>query len=102
MVSAQVRHGIGRASTTIYIRGRACLKWAKGKPMKIRGNDFLAAIAVGAVLCLGSGAAPAQQGPAPLSPQQVAQIVASPDRSEADRTNDLRRKPEQMLGFIAI
>ncbi len=30
------------------------------------------------------------------------QIVASPDRSEADRTNDLRRKPEQMLGFIGI
>ena len=26
----------------------------------------------------------------------------SPDRSEADRTNDLRRKPEQMLGFIGI
>ena len=28
--------------------------------------------------------------------------MASPDRSEADRTNDLRRKPEQMLGFIGI
>jgi len=28
--------------------------------------------------------------------------VASPDRSEADRTNDLRRKPEQMLAFIGI
>ena len=28
--------------------------------------------------------------------------MASPDRSAADRTNDLRRKPEQMLAFIGI
>jgi predicted methyltransferase len=28
--------------------------------------------------------------------------VASPDRTAADRTNDKRRKPEQMLGFIGI
>ena len=31
---------------------------------------------------------------------EIAQIVASPDRSAADRTNDLRRKPEAMLAFI--
>ncbi|MBV8394146.1 MAG: class I SAM-dependent methyltransferase [Alphaproteobacteria bacterium] len=37
-----------------------------------------------------------------LSPQQIKDIVASPDRSAADRTNDLRRKPEQMLEFIAV
>jgi predicted methyltransferase len=30
-----------------------------------------------------------------------AQIVASPDRLPADRTNDERRKPVEMLGFIA-
>jgi predicted methyltransferase len=29
-------------------------------------------------------------------------IVAAPDRSDADRTNDARRKPEQMLAFAAI
>ena len=40
--------------------------------------------------------------PPALSPQQIADIVASPDRSAADRTNDLRRKPEQMLAFIGV
>jgi len=30
------------------------------------------------------------------------QLVDSPDRSAADRTNDLRRKPAQMLAFIGI
>ena len=40
--------------------------------------------------------------PPTLSPQRIAQIIASPDRSAADRTNDLRRKPELMLAFIGI
>ena len=70
--------------------------------MKIRRKDLLTAIAVGAVLFLSSGVAPAQQSSPHLSSEQIAQIVASPDRSEADRTNDLRRKPEQMFGFIGI
>jgi predicted methyltransferase len=70
--------------------------------MKISRKDFVAAIAVGAVLFLSAGVVPAQQSSPQLSSQQIAQIVANPDRSEADRTNDLRRKPEQMLGFIGI
>ena len=37
-----------------------------------------------------------------LTAGRIAEIVASPDRSAADRTNDLRRKPEQMLAFIGI
>ena len=37
-----------------------------------------------------------------LSQDQIAQIVASPDRSAADKTNDVRRKPEQVLAFIGI
>ena len=40
--------------------------------------------------------------PAPLSADRIATIVASPDRSAADRVNDQRRKPEQMLAFIAV
>src|SRR5476649_839185 len=48
--------------------------------------------------CLLAGVASAQT----LSPQQIKDIVASPDRSAADRTNDRRRKPEQMLEFIAV
>lgn len=39
---------------------------------------------------------------APLSQERIAQLVASPDRSAADQTNDLRRKPAQMLAFIGI
>ncbi|QDL39667.1 hypothetical protein EUB48_06375 [Rhodoferax sediminis] len=37
-----------------------------------------------------------------MSSAQIAAIVASPDRSAADRTNDLRRKPAQMLAFIGV
>jgi len=70
--------------------------------MKISRKDLLAAIAVSVVLLQGSRVAPAQQSSPQLSSEQILQIVASPDRSEADRTNDLRRKPEQMLSFIGI
>ena len=41
-------------------------------------------------------------GAAQLSPERIAEILASPDRSAADRTNDIRRKPAQMLAFIGI
>jgi len=41
-------------------------------------------------------------GLAALTSQQIAEIVGSPDRSAADRTNDLRRKPEQMLAFLEV
>ncbi len=37
-----------------------------------------------------------------LTQVRISEIIASPDRSSADRTNDLRRKPDQMLGFIGI
>ena len=37
-----------------------------------------------------------------LGKDQIAAIIASPDRSAADRSNDLRRKPDQMLAFIGV
>lgn len=43
-----------------------------------------------------------EHSPEPLTATRIADIVGSPDRSAADRTNDLRRKPEQMLAFIGI
>ncbi len=46
--------------------------------------------------------APAVSAPPTLSPQRIAQLIASPDRSAADRSNDLRRKPDAMLAFIGI
>jgi len=52
--------------------------------------------------CSSAGVAPSPPNAATLTPARIAEIVASPDRSDADRTNDLRRKPEAMLGFIGI
>jgi predicted methyltransferase len=53
------------------------------------------------VACTSAGTrAPA--GAATLSPDRIVEILASPDRSAADRTNDLRRKPREMLAFIGI
>jgi predicted methyltransferase len=37
-----------------------------------------------------------------LTQERIAEIVASPDRTAADRANDVRRKPEQMLAFIGV
>ena len=40
--------------------------------------------------------------PGPLPRERIAEVVADPERSAADRTNDVRRKPEQMLSFIGV
>jgi hypothetical protein len=72
------------------------------KPMKIIRKDVLVAIITNAVLLLGVHATEAEQASPQLSSAQIIEILSSPDRTAADRTNDLRRKPEQMLGFIGI
>lgn len=51
-----------------------------------------------AALALAAGCA----GTPPLSPEQIAALVNSPDRHPADRINDLRRKPADMLAFIGV
>jgi predicted methyltransferase len=93
---------LGVALRCIDVAATPLQAWTEGNRMKISRKDFVTAIAVGAVFFLSSAVAPAQQSSAQISPEQIARIVAGPDRSEADRTNDLRRKPEQMLGFIGI
>jgi predicted methyltransferase len=40
--------------------------------------------------------------PQSLPPDRIAAILASPDRSAADRNNDARRKPAEMLAFIGV
>ena len=70
--------------------------------MKMTRKDVLLAIITNAVLLLGIHATEAEQASPPLSSAQIIEILSSPDRTAADRTNDLRRKPEQMLGFIGI
>src|SRR6266850_6724020 len=72
------------------------------KPMKMTRKDVLVTIITNAVLLLGIYATEAEQASPALSSAQIIEILSSPDRTAADRTNDLRRKPEQMLGFIAI
>ncbi len=59
----------------------------------------LAAAALALAACTSPGAA-APAGA--LSPARVGEILSSPDRTEADRTNDLRRKPQEMLDFIGM
>jgi predicted methyltransferase len=41
-------------------------------------------------------------GPTALTPGRYAAIVAAPDRSAADRMNDVRRKPVEMLAFLGV
>ena len=61
---------------------------------------FVAATAAATLALVACASPPAE--PAALSPQRVAEIVAAPDRTDADRANDLRRKPAEMLAFIGI
>jgi predicted methyltransferase len=71
------------------------------------GLQSRAALLALVLLCV-NGCAQVATGPmqAPqamtLTKERIAQIIASPDRSAADRVNDVRRKPEQMLAFIGI
>lgn len=63
--------------------------------MRIEFRRFVSAAAL-AVAVLSGHPLAAQ----PLSQQQIDAIIAAPDRSQADRTNDLRRKPAPLLAFI--
>jgi predicted methyltransferase len=57
--------------------------------------------------CSSLDAAPAAPGTppgarAPMAEPQIAEMLASPTRSAADRATDARRKPAQLLAFIGI
>jgi predicted methyltransferase len=68
--------------------------------MRIASRSTSAFLRLGAVTFIGlallAGCA------TPLSGDRAAAIVASPDRSAADRSNDARRKPVEMLTFIDV
>src|ERR1700721_4272837 len=70
--------------------------------MKSARNGLLAAGGISAGIFLSTQEVTAQQNRPALSFAQIVQIVNSTDRTAADRANDVRRKPEQMLGFIGI
>src|SRR3954467_9849947 len=69
--------------------------------MRMTRRALLASFVISGLLVTVQGWAQSQTQ-APLSSEQIAQIVAGPDGSSTDRTNDLRRKPEPMLAFIGI
>ena len=62
-------------------------------------NFLSIASALGLSAC---GTAPQQSQTSALSPDQITQITTAPDRTPADRNNDLHRKPEQTLAFIGV
>ena len=72
--------------------------------MNTRVLGALRATLAAATLCVVSSCAivTGAQAPAALTDAQIAAIVNSPDRTPADRENDKRRKPEQMLAFIGL
>jgi predicted methyltransferase len=70
--------------------------------VKINRKGLLLTVAAFAGLAMSGRAAMTQQNSLPVSSEQIIQILASADRSAADRTNDLRRHPQQMLEFIGI
>src|SRR6476661_3403640 len=81
---------------------RAKSQITTSKVMKSVTKGLLFAVGASVALFVNAQPATAEQSLPPLSSEQIAQIVRSSDRTAADRTNDERRKPEQMLGFIGI
>ncbi len=64
-------------------------------------HALVAAAALSLCACAPLATAPSTHANT-LSTQQIAQLLASPERSAADRNNDLRRKPAQMLAFMGL
>jgi predicted methyltransferase len=63
-----------------------------------RTSALLVSAAIAASTLLAC-ATPQQQT---LSSDKIAAIVAAPDRAPADRINDIRRKPADMLAFVGV
>jgi predicted methyltransferase len=70
------------------------------------GNSFIALLASAMFLlsaCSDMGTrAATSSNTSMLSRERISEIIASPDRSVADRNNDKRRKPDQTLAFIGV
>jgi predicted methyltransferase len=62
--------------------------------MKLRTVPVLAVLLI-------AGCASAPSTPS-LSNERIAAIVAAPDRAAADRTNDQRRHPAELLAFVGV
>ncbi|MEO7116671.1 MAG: hypothetical protein ABIZ18_12510 [Caldimonas sp.] len=60
----------------------------------------LVVVATSVLAACATGGATPPSNTKPLSRAELDAIVASPDRSDADRRNDVRRKPAEMLAFV--
>ena len=69
---------------------------------KRRCDSYAGRALLGAALITALLAGCAAPRGAALNSDSIAAIVASPDRSAADRINDTRRKPAEMLAFIGV
>ena len=69
------------------------------QPTTHRTHRAAFAAALAALIC---AACASTGGPPALTSQQIASIVAATDRSDADRRNDERRKPAEVLAFIGV
>jgi predicted methyltransferase len=98
-VRAEAADGIVRAVRAILPRAHH-----EEEPMNTSGLSALRAALAATAACVVSACAmaPGAQAPATLTEAQISAIVNSPDRTTADRDNDKRRKPEQILGFIGL
>jgi len=69
-------------------------------------RTLILALLVASAAALGSGCASTdasgRRDAGALSRSQIEAIVAGADRSDADRRNDVRRKPVEMLSFIGV
>ena len=65
----------------------------------LRSQGWLWAAMLGIVLVSDCAGAPSDT---PAAPPDFHALVASPDRSAADRAEDVRRKPEQLLEFTGV
>jgi predicted methyltransferase len=70
--------------------------------MTTRTFSPLRAALLASAICLVSSCTTIAVSPPTLTDAQIAAIVNSPDRTAADRDNDKRRKPEQILAFIGL
>jgi predicted methyltransferase len=55
-----------------------------------------------AIVAVAAGVAACANQPAAPAAANYAAILAAPDRGEADRANDARRKPAELLAFIGV
>lgn len=68
----------------------------------VRKGALRSGISISTALAAMLLAACAATSPAPIGHDRIAEIINSPDRSAADRNNDIRRKPADLLAFIGI